>query len=130
MAAKEFITLLLANSEEDVRKAVEVAKVLVVHGCVEFCCLGEFASEMKDALDLWLESVGMINVVTTAFVDRIEAFEYFVFAAGAGEKLLVALSDEGSLLANELMEFARGRAMEARSVLMGAWPVCTSKITA
>ena len=108
LGGKGFITMLPANSEDDIRRAFNAAKILSEHGCVEFCCLGKYAHQIEDMIDFWLEIMGMVNVATTAFVERFEAFEYFLFAAGGGDKTLIALSDDSAIIADELLRFAKG----------------------
>lgn len=81
-----------------------LASALVELGCRELCCVGAFASEMEDELDVALEDRGDVGVITTSFADEVDAAEYFVLAAsGAQEKLLVAVVDSHASLVGQLM---------------------------
>jgi len=86
-----FVTLLPAFNETERRQADAIIGFLLARGCVEVCCVGPEAEQLHDSIDAIVESVGYLDMVTTWHTDYSDAFEYFLFAAGGGSAMLVAV---------------------------------------
>lgn len=90
-----FISLLPAYSDAEVDRAYAFAIAAADFGCKEICCVGTLASELEDKLDDLFEGQGMIDVLTTSFVDETEGSEYFVFAADSARTKKMVAAIEG-----------------------------------
>lgn len=86
-----FVALVTAYDQEELNEVLGVARTLMGLGCKEFCCVGSKAELLHDQLDLHIEEVGLLDVVTTWHEDAVEGCEYFLFGAGAQNLVLYGL---------------------------------------
>lgn len=86
-----FVALVTASSQEELDEVLSIASSLLKLGCKEFCCLGLKAELLHDQLDLLIEKVGLIDVVTTWHEEAVEGCEYFLFGAGGQSLVLYGL---------------------------------------
>lgn len=82
-------------------------------GCGEICFVGERANAFHDDLDFFLEEMGGVKVITTAFESEEDAIEYVLFGAGAAQvDVLVITGGSVSLerkIVDEFCATAHGR---------------------
>lgn len=80
--ASPFAALVTACSQEELDVVMGIVGSLLELGCKEFCCVGLKAESLHDQLDLLIEKIGLLEVVTTWHEDAVEGCEYFLFGAG------------------------------------------------
>jgi hypothetical protein len=98
--------MLPAFDENEREDPARIVQSLVTQGCVELCCVGPIAERLHDEVDQELEERGDLAVVTTWHHDLAEGCEYFVLAAGARPKFLLALVGDHDRLVELLSRFA------------------------
>jgi hypothetical protein len=81
---------------------------LINSGCREFCCVGQQAEQLHDAIDWIIEDRHALDIVTTWHQDIVEACEYFLFAAGIGTNCRIALVSEHAAVVSLLLNLVGG----------------------
>ena len=104
--SEPFVALLPASDKAECIEAEKLIVELMDMGCVEFCCVGQEAELLHDKIDYVIEACGVTNIVTTFDADIHEACEYFLFGAGGGQGLLLAMISEHQDLVKILQEVA------------------------
>lgn len=106
-ASSPFAVLVAAPNTDEVREILSIAEILLRSGCKEFCCVGFESELLHDQLDLLIEKVGLLDVVTTWHKDVIEGCEYFLFGAGGQNHILYGLISGHKELIDALAVAAR-----------------------
>lgn len=90
-----------ASHETDIELVLDG---LVQSGCKEFCFTGNFAEDLHDKVDSFLEKEMLLQIATTACPDELEAIDYFLYGAGGGESDMLALVNGWPSLKIEILQ--------------------------
>ena len=104
--SEPFLVMLPAFSRQERIASEGIAINLVDLGCIDFCCVGQQAEQLHDAIDYIIEDKNNLSVLTTWHCDIKEGCEYFIFAAGIGVRFRIAIVSKHNSIISCLQQIA------------------------